>query len=118
MKFRYLIPALLSSLAFAQVGPFSQSPWALVDPFGLRIFPMQSLRGIVPEATVIVEGDYPPLFTEREIRFLEFRAGLLADLRKRLEEDVASPSQGAGAPVRYAGNAVPRMYPMGGLKWR
>jgi len=42
---------------------------------------VQSLRGIVPEATVIVESDYLPLCTEREIRFLEFRAALLADLR-------------------------------------
>lgn len=117
MKFQYLILALLPSLVFAQVGTFQQNPWSLVDRFGLRIFPLQSLRGSVPEATVIVEADYLPLFTEREIRFLEFRAALLADLRKHLEEDVASPSQGASVPVRYAGNSVPRMYPMGGLKW-
>ncbi len=118
MKFRYLILALLPSLAFAQVGIYSPTSWTLADPFGLQIFPLQSLRGSVPEATVIVEADYLPLFTEREIRFLEFRAALLADLRKRLEEDVASPSQGAGVPVGYSGNAGPRMYPMGGVKWR
>ncbi len=118
MKFRCLILALLPSLASAQVGIFQQAPWSLVDRYGLRIFSLQSLRGSVPEATVVVESDYLPLFTEREIRFLEFRAGLLADLRKRLEEDVASPSQGAGVPVGYSGNAGPRMYPMGGVKWR
>ena len=118
MKFRCLILALLPSLAFAQVGTFQQTSWTLIDRFGLGIFPLPSLRGSVPEATVIVESDYLPLFTEREIRFLEFRAGLLADLQKRLEEDIASPSQGAGVPIRYAGNAGPRMYPMGGLnRW-
>jgi len=118
MSFRYLILALLPSLASAQVGIFQQAPWSLVDRYGLRIFPLPSLRGSVPEATVIVESDYLPLFTEREIRFLEFRATLLADLRKHLQDNVPSPSQGAGVPIRYAGNAVPRMYPMGGLnRW-
>ena len=118
MSFRYLILALLPSLAFAQEGAFQRNPWTLADRFGLRLFPLQSLRGSVPEATVIVESDYLPLFTEREIRFLEFRAALLADLRIHLENNVPSPSQGVGVPMRYAGNAVPRMYPMGGLKWR
>ncbi len=118
MSFRTLILALLPSLAFAQVGTLQQNPWVLVNPFGLQIFPLQSLRGAVPEATVIVESDYLPLFTEREIRFLEFRASLLADLRKHLEDNVPSPSQGAGVPARYAGNSVPRVYPMGGLRWR
>ncbi len=118
MKFRTLILALLPSLVFAQAGGFQPTPWSLVDRFSLGIFPLPSLRGSVPEATIIVESDYLPLFTEREIRFLEFRAALLADLRKRLKEDVASSSQGAGVPVGYSGNAGPRIYPMGGLKWR
>ena len=118
MKFRYLILALLPSLAFAQVGIFQRSPWTLMDRFGLRLSPLQSIRNDMPEATVIVESDYLPLFTEREIRFLEFRAALLADLRNHLENNVPSPSQGASAPVRYAGNAVPKLYPMGGVKWR
>ncbi len=118
MKFRFLILALLPSLAIAQEGAYQQIQWALVDQFGLRVFPLQSLRGRVPEATVIVEGDYLPLFTEREIRFREFRAALLADLRKQLEEEVPSAPQGAVGSAHYAGNAGPRMYPMGGLKWR
>ncbi len=118
MKSRFLILALLPSLAFAQGVAFQPNPWTLVDRFGLRIFPLQSLRGSVPEATVIVESDYQPLFTEREIRFLEFRAALLADLRIHLKNNVPSPSEGAGVPVRYAGNAVPRMFPMGSLNWR
>ena len=118
MSFRYLILALLPSLAFAQEGAFQRNPWTLADHFGLRLFPLRSLRGSLPEATVVVESDYLPLFTEREIRFLEFRATLLADLRKHLQDNVASPSQGAGGPIRYAGNAGPRMYPMGGLnRW-
>lgn len=118
MKLRCLMLALLSSLASAQAGPFQANPWTLADRFGLRIFPLKPLPGSVPEATVIVESDYLPLFTEREIRFLEFRAGLLADLRRQLEEDGPSPSPGAGVPVRYAGNGVPRIYPLGILKWR
>ena len=118
MKFRYLVLALLPSLAFAQGGVFQQNPWTLMDRFGLRIFPVRSIPGSVPEATVIVESDYLPLYTEREIRFLEFRAALLADLRVHLESNVASPSQGANVPVRYAGNAVPRMYPLGSLSLR
>ena len=118
MNFRYLILALLPSLAFAQEGAFQRNPWTLADHFGLRLFPLRSLRGSLPEATIVVESDYLPLFTEREIRFLEFRAALLADLRKQLEEDAPSPSQGATVPVRFAGNAGPRMYPMGGRKWR
>ncbi len=118
MKSRFLILAVLPSLAFAQVGAFQRKQWALVDRFGLQILPLQSLRNLMPEATVIVESDYMPLYTEREIRFMEFRAALLADLRIHLENNDPSPLAGAGVPIRYAGNAVPRMYPMGGLKWR
>lgn len=117
MNFRTLILALLPSLAFAQAGGFQPAPWTLVDHFGLRVFPLPSLRGTVPEATVIVESDYLPLFTEREIRFLEFRAALLADLRIHLENNVPAPTQ-TNVPIRYAGNAGPRLYSMGGLKWR
>ncbi|MBL0212027.1 MAG: hypothetical protein IPQ13_14120 [Holophagaceae bacterium] len=118
MKFRYLILALLPSLASAQAGGFHPPPWSLADHFGLGIFPLQSLRGLVPEATVIVESDYLPLYTEREIRFLEFRATLLADLRSHLESGAPSPSPGAGVPLRYAEGAGPRMYPLGGLRWK
>ena len=118
MKFRYLILALLPSLAFAQEGTFHQTPWTLVDRFSLGLFPLKSLRAIVPEATVIVESDYMPLYTEREIRFLEFRAMLLADLRHHLENNVGPASQEAFMPVRYPGNVVPRIYPMNGLNWR
>lgn len=118
MKFRYLILALLPSLASAQVGVIHQVPWSLADHFGLQVLSPISIRGSVPEATVIVESDYLPLYTEREIRFLEFRAALLAELRIHLESNVPSPSQGAGVPLRYAGNAVPRMYPLGGVRWK
>lgn len=118
MKSRYLILALMPSLAFAQVGGFQRTPWALADHFGLGIFPLKPLRNSMPEATVIVESDYLPLFTEREIRFLEFRAALLADLRVHLKDNSPVASQGTIVPLRYAGNAVPKLYPMGGIKWR
>jgi len=118
MKFRFLILALMPSLALAQVGAIQRAPWTLADRFGLRVFPLKSLRGSVPEATVIVESDYMPLYTEREIRFMEFRAALLADLRIHLKNNDPSPLAGAGVPIRYDGNAVPRMYPMGGLRLR
>ncbi len=118
MKFRSLLFSLLPVLASAQGSELPRPQWILVDSHALQALPLGPLRGRVPEATVIVEGDYPPLFTEREIRFLEFRAALLADLRIHLQNHVSSPPEGALVPVRYGGNGVPRIYPLRGVKWR
>ena len=115
MNFRCLCLALLPALAVAQDGGLARQPWILTDGFGLRVLPPLPAPLGEPSATVIVEGDYPPLFTEREIRFMEFRATLLADLKIHLENGV--PGSGAsGIPVTFSSSPGPRVHSFGGWK--
>ena len=116
MNFRSLFLALLPALAAAQDGGLARQPWILADGFALRVLPTLPAPLGEPSATVIVEGDYPPLFTEREIRFLEFRATLLADLRIHLKNGVPG-SAASGIPVTFSSSPGPRLYSFGGWRW-
>lgn len=117
MRLRHLLIPLLSTLAWAQGPALARPAWVLADSYSFKVLPLRRLPGLVPEATVVVEGDYPPLFTEREIRFLEFRAALLADLRLHLENNQPAGPEGSLVPVRFGGNPVPKLYPFGGRRW-
>ncbi len=125
MRLHPLLIPLLTTLAcaqgtrpaLAQRSGLARLPWILADSYSFKVLPPRQAPRLVPEATVVVVGDYLPLFTEREIRFLEFRAALLADLRVHLEENVPSAPQGTFVPVRYGGNPVQKLYPFGGRKW-
>lgn len=116
MTFRILCFALLPALAAAQDGGIARQPWILEDHFSQSVLPRRPPPLAEPSATVIVEGDYPPLFTEREIRFLEFRATLLADLRIHLKN--MAPGRSAAMPVNFSSSPGPRMYSFGGWNWR
>lgn len=121
MNSRYLFFALLPTLAFAQDRPSFRAEvpanWFLSDGISKRWFPKPQIVTDEPSATVIVEDGYPPLFTEREIRLMEFRAWLLADLKHHLDSNAPAPPRGAGTPAGYGEHNGPRLVPFGRKKW-